>query len=338
MNNKFADMTLKDKTKYFGRMVWDELPIVAEVRDVLGFSRQIQGTSLSGNVSLIHGIDGIGKSVACDHYFRKFANIESGTYNGTDKKFGEDDSILDATWVTTMVGNQERRSCIKIDVSPRVTANGLLADMIRGLTSREPPKIARHDHLLHSIKKILVGLGTEVLVLDNAHRAVERNISVGKSDAGDIIAEIAHKTGVEIVLVGTDLAMSLFDDSKELSNHARRYLSVAPLPFPNAESKDFLTLLSKFQNRLPFPRRSDLTSDEVCTRLYAFCQGNIEVLAIFLQSTVSMALHDSLEFVDLGVLGAAYDRLYGSRGGKANPFKGYRAICSSAAPGGELRL
>lgn len=320
MNKAIADMSTKEKATYFGRMVWSELPIITDVRDLLDLTRMAQGTSLGGKVSLIHGPNGVGKSVACDHYFRTIAHAEGGQYLGTAAEFGNDDSILDATWITTSVGNQERRNFVKIDVSPRVTANGLLADMIRGLTLSEPPLAARHDALLRTVKKVLAGFGTEVLILDNAHRSVERNISIGKSDAGDIIAEVASKTGVEVVLVGTDLSTSLFQDSNKLGNIKRFDLQVAPLPMPANGAQEFLTLLTKFQRRLPFTRRSDLTSDDVATRLYAFCGGNIERLAVFLQSAVLFALKDGAEFIDLGSLAVAYDRLGMGAASKPNPF------------------
>lgn len=330
MIDKFADMSPKEKAAHFGRMVWSDLPIVAEIKKVLDLARFAHGTSLAGKVSLIHGADGLGKTVGCDHYFRRFATSEGGTYVGTNTRFGEEASLLDATWVTTTVGNRERRNMIKVDVSPRVTGNGLLADMVRGLTNEEPPRLARHDMLLRSIKKILVGLGAEVLVLDNAHRAVERNISIGASDAGDIIAEIAKKTGVEIVLVGTDLAKTLFSSSKELQPLQRCVVPVHAIEAPGLGSTAFEMLLERFQKRLPFPRRSDLTSDAVMTRLFTFCGGNVEKLAVFLQTTVLLALLDKVEFIDLGTLANAYDRLYIDAG--PNPFMARGASRKSGAP------
>lgn len=324
MQKAVANMSPKEKAAHFGRMVWTELPVIATIRGVLDVARMAHGTSLGGKVSLIHGPNGVGKSVACDHYFRSLANAEKGAFVGTDVRFQATDSILDAAWVTTTVGNRERRNFVKVDLSPRLTGNGLLSDMVRGLTLKDPPHAARHDKLLHAIKKILVGTGTEVLILDNAHRAVERNISVGSSEAGDIIAEIAKKTGVEVVLVGTDLATTLFTNSKELNLIKRQNQAVSILPMPVTNST-FLTLLSKFQERLPFGRRSDLTSDKVATRLYEFSGGNPQKLAVFLQSAVLLALTEKLEFIDLGTLADAYERFIGSTAVNPNPFMASRS-------------
>ncbi len=312
-------MPAKERAAHFGRMVYDKFPAVLGVQKVMDTVSLAYGTSLTGKVTLVHGGNGVGKSVACEHYLRKFAKDNGGSYSGTETRFGDEASIRDAVWVGKTSGNSEVRPMIKVDIAPRVTANGLLGDTFLGLTGALPPRGARHTELLRTINVQLRSFGTEVLVFDNAHHAVERRITDGKSDAGDIFAAIADKTGVEILLIGTDHARSLFTNSEPLRRARRGEFLVPAIERPTNGSEVFFELLTKYQNRMPFDRPSDLTSDEVVTRLYTYCDGNIETLSTFLSSVVLIAIMEGYDFVDLNVLEWAYDSLH-NRPPK-NPFR-----------------
>lgn len=144
--------------------------------------------------------------------------------------------------------------------------------------------------------KLLRYVGLRVLIIDEIHHILAGNMNRQKAFL-NVIKYLGNELQISIVGVGTKDAFRALQTDPQLSNRFE------PVTLPRWEmDHDFQRLLASFERMLPLKLASNLSRQDMASRLYAMTEGYIGELSRLLSEASVLAIHSEAESISVKIL------------------------------------
>ena len=264
----WKDMSTKDRLSLIGGQVV-ETEELERVRTCLRLAMLRHGTRPDGKVHVIQGETSLGKSTAARYFMFKLAETLGGKYVPQVDIKTPNKSVEECDYVQLGDAQGSARPIVRIQVAPRATYNGMLADTIFALTGKAVGTVStKHHRLMKLLATQIVERKTQVLIFDDAHN-VARNLTPEQASlAADVFKVLAKTTRVEIVVVGDSNLDKLFSTNTELAGMRDLQFPIAPMGNPENEKSPFCRFLKSMQAKMPFAVPCDFATLDDAKKMY----------------------------------------------------------------------
>lgn len=159
----------------------------------------------------------------------------------------------------------------------------------------------RPDAKRFQINRLLKQIGTKVLIIDEIHDMLA-GPEKKRHQVLNAIKLLGNKLQIVIVAVGTERATNVFQSDSQLANRFRRML----LPKWERATKPgkiaFAGLLQRFEKTLPLWKPSELSQDQMASKLIIMSEGLLGELSTILTEACVAAIKSKSERITLDIL------------------------------------
>lgn len=157
--------------------------------------------------------------------------------------------------------------------------------------------------LRKQIKDLARNCRLELIIVDEFQHLMEKkSLTILKKTANSIKSLIVD-TKIPIALFGMPYSSVILDSVSQLSSRFERRRKLSPFRISTKhELENYLTFLSMFEKLMDLPEPSELTSDNMCSRLYSYSSGNFKKLKNLLNEAYRTALENGERCISLKIL------------------------------------
>lgn len=194
------------------------------------------------------------------------------------------------------------------------TANSIARSLLRELGDPAWKKGDKSE-LTYRVKHYLRMCGVQIVFIDEAQRAVDRDGVVRRYDIADFLKDIHELGGVSICLFGMGRTKHLFAHDAQIRRRWDNEISLAPYvwsdPAGNGkaarEALTFMSILKSYADTLPIPLADEVNVSQPMTarRFYFVTSGVIGSLKKLLIKATEIAMYQSLSEIDFATLSSA---------------------------------
>lgn len=270
-------------------------PFLRSVMSELDECRQLSKLGGEPECILVTGDTGAGKTSLINKYLE--LNSRKRTYEGTSVP------VLS----TTLPG----------------AANSVLLfqQILADLKHPFPFESTNEVELRKKIKTLLHNCQVELIIIDEFQHLIERkNLNILAETANSIKSLIVD-TKVPMALFGMPYSSVIMDKVSQLTSRFERRRDLCPFRLSNAEDiKTYRTFLFMLEDAMDLPEQSDLASEEMAFRLYAYSSGNFRKLKNLLNDAFTSVLISGESLVNKKTLSVSAIKLDRNVTRANNPF------------------
>ena len=138
-------------------------------------------------------------------------------------------------------------------------------------------------------------MNTRLLILEEAHQAIDRKRDVVAHDVAVFLKDLSNKAQFSLLIVGTDKAKRLITANAELERRVISAQELKPFSWDAQDDRDiFIGLLMEFDERLakPLGMLSNLDDKETALRIHVATGGLVGQLARLLENAGVIAIRE----------------------------------------------
>jgi hypothetical protein len=187
---------------------------------------------------------------------------------------------------------------------------GLVSVLLKQLGDPLPDKGSTTNQTIR-LYDLLEKCQVELIFLDEFHNFKDLDSDKVLKNVCDWLKNLILNTKIPIVLFGKEGSEDILKaDNLHLSrrfNYRHRLVPFQRLDTdPSPES--FRQFLSEVESKLPLAMKSDLAEKSLADRIYYATDGTIGHVMTLIRKGATFAIEQDLERLDLGILGAIYDK------------------------------
>lgn len=149
---------------------------------------------------------------------------------------------------------------------------------------------------LHAVSTLFNQIDTRMLILDEIHHVLAGGSSKQRGFC-NVIKYIGNELMISIGAAGIDEAFNVFQSDDQLAN---RFDSMVLPRWTYCD--DYLSLLASFETVLPLRHASNLTDEDIATKLLSMSEGLLGELSTILNDATELAISTKKERIDLDLL------------------------------------
>ncbi len=147
--------------------------------------------------------------------------------------------------------------------------------------------------LRKQIKAIAHNCRLELIIIDEFQHLIERKSLKILKETANSIKSLIVETKIPMALFGMPYSSVILDSVSQLSSRFERRRTISPFHITTeSELHTFRGFLSMFEKLMDFPESSELTSEDMYRRLYAYSNGNFRKLKNLLNDAYKAALEN----------------------------------------------
>lgn len=147
--------------------------------------------------------------------------------------------------------------------------------------------------LRKQIKVIARNCRLELIIIDEFQHLIERKSLKILKETANSIKSLIVDTKIPMALFGMPYSSVILDSVSQLSSRFERRRTLSPFRIStNCELHKYQALLSMFEKLMDLPEPSELASEEMHRRLYAYSNGNFRKLKNLLNDAYKAALEN----------------------------------------------
>lgn len=183
------------------------------------------------------------------------------------------------------------------------TANSLARSLLAALGDPMPGR-GDGSELTERVSHYLRHCGVQVLFIDEAQRAVDRDGVLRRYDIADFLKDIHELAGVSICLFGMGRTKHLFAHDEQIRRRWNNEIALAPYVWSDPteagqaaqEALTFMSILKSYSETLPIPLAGevDVSLPETAQRFYFVTSGVIGFLKKLLIKATEVAMFEGL--------------------------------------------
>ena len=299
----WSTKTLEQRADHVGSVVDTRTDTVIRIGECLDLAWSSHGTGYEGHVSSIVGPTRHGKTTGFLVWASRTAAAVGGQLVSVKTKGSR--SVESIDYVAVMDGYQQKRPVLCIGVAPSPTYRGLLKDTIHAIARTVPKGNPNHAELVDLLRRQIVEQDIRMLVFDEAHRISRPGSTTANEKSADVFSTLAKQTKVEIVLIGREGLVDLFEDNDELAEMKEQEFEIEPMPYPLAVTDPFCRFVRNFEKNMPFNEKSDLGGLLGAQLIHHWTDGAPGSTALLLSLVTKYAVTKNLPCVSLAAIGNA---------------------------------
>jgi energy-coupling factor transporter ATP-binding protein EcfA2 len=164
--------------------------------------------------------------------------------------------------------------------------------------------------------------GVELVILDEFQHFIDTDSNVILLGISNWLKDLINETRRPVIVVGMPHSEKILQANPQLERRFAMRESLDPFGWGIAtQQQEFKTFLRVLDERLPFPKRANLTDHETAFRIYCATSGVIGYIMKLVRRAAIMAIDRRADCLDLELLAEAYDeRLAAGTPTRVNPF------------------
>lgn len=224
-----------------------------------------------------------------------------------------------------MVADRHRLISIRMPESPTVKS---LAREILKTYGDENWKSGDEYTLGDRVDRFIAASQTDAILIDDAHRAIERSGTVVSDKLINWIKSRHENHCVGFALLGLGALRHLFEMDRQIERRWDAEIRIEPYAWFNPDGSEneegqanFMGLLAKFRDLSPVPFKMDLEDDDIAFRLFYISRGLVDgVKKLLLKAVREMSRTEQCDF-DFPLLERAATSAFNlKKHGMQNPF------------------
>jgi len=156
-----------------------------------------------------------------------------------------------------------------------------------------PFESSNEVQLRKQIKELAYNCRLELIIVDEFQHLIERKSLKILKETANSIKSLIVDTKIPMAIFGMPYSSVILDSISQLSSRFERRRKLGPFRISIAkEREEYLTFLTKLEELMDLPEPSNLVSECLCSRLYAYSNGNFKKLKNLLGEAYSAALEN----------------------------------------------
>lgn len=271
-------------------------PHLLRVRSKISYCHTHSKMAAEPECMLITGRQGAGKTTLCNSYARQFPRVV-----------------------------RKERIIIPVlaaSIPAPATVKSLPTRVLRALGDAYPDRGTAVSQTLRIIN-CFDKCGVELVVLDEFQNFIDANSKAILIDISNWLKDLINETRKPVVLVGMPHSERILQANPQLERRFSMRETLEPFRWGTAtEQSVFERFLQELDERLPFPRRSNLQTVETAKRIFFATQGIVGYVMKLVRRAAIMAIDEGADYLDLELLARAYkERLAARMPSRINPFR-----------------
>lgn len=290
------DTTTPEERKRCVETIHITFPRLLSVRSKISYCHMHSDISAEPECMLITGLQGAGKTTLCKGYARQFP-----------RKITKERVVIPV---------------LTASIPAPATFKSLPTRVLSVLGDSYPERgtaVSQTLRIINFFDKCRV----ELMILDEFQNFIDANSKAMLVGISNWLKDLINETRRPVVLVGMPHSVRILQSNPQLERRFSMHETLSPFVWgTSAEQGEFRRFLKQLDESLPFPRRSNLASVETAMRIFFATQGVVGYVMKLVRRASIMAIDESADSVNLGLLAAAYDeRLAVHLSHRINPFK-----------------
>ncbi len=266
MAAKLSEEEIKTRLALF-RSSFVASPFLKAVLNELDECRELSKLGGDPECIIVTGDTGAGKTSLINKYLE--LNVRSDSYEGT----------FIPVLSTTLPGE--------------ANSVALFQQILADLGHPYPFESRNEVALRKQIKALAQNCRLELIIIDEFQHLIERKSLKILKETANSIKSLIVDTKIPMALFGMPYSSVILDSVSQLSSRFERRRILSPFRIStDSELHKYLAFLSMFERLMDLPEPSELTSDEINRRLYAYSSGNFRKLKNLLNDAYKDALEN----------------------------------------------
>ncbi len=288
------------------RSVYVEHERITAIKDDIRRLLARDNKASEGGCMLLTGPSGSGKTKLIEDFISDYPRIRHGRADA-DGNLADDAPVICATVPDTSLKTLTER----------------LFHIFSGIPAKSR---SRRFDLQEAIAYHAKEMNTRLLILEEAHQAIDRKRDTVAHDVAVFLKDLSNKAQFSLLIVGTGKAKRLIAANDELERRVVCVSELSPFRWDERDDREtFLGLLDVFDDWLakPLGRNSGLCEGETALRIYVATGGLLGRLARLLENAGILAVREqakgSKDAITLECLARAFEKTALHKT-QANPF------------------
>lgn len=179
---------------------------------------------------------------------------------------------------------------------------------------------------LTRLQRLVSDCGVKMIILDEANHFVDRDSQRVLHDVSNVMKNLIKEQNIACVLVGLPYTEEVLRVNEQFGSLFGDPRILEPFCWDTSHPdtvEEFRMFLHQFEQQLPLPSRTFLTSQEIAWRCFVATQGKVGYIMRLLRRGAENAIQQDCASLTVEHLAAAFDQtLAGKRRGLKNPFVG----------------
>lgn len=250
---------------------------------------------------LLLGQSGAGKSTLLDCYRAEFPHV---TFESVKADPGRAVGLSQAQ--VKGLRHADLKRVVYIEINKQVTQRSLSADLL-GAFGLQAPRDWTANDVIERLAALVVEMGTELILIDEAHYVVRERNEEFTSDMAEFLKSLLNKVNAQIVLAGLPKLRDL-RGHRQFWRRLEPDANLVPYDWQTLHGRvEFMTILAKFEELLGLPEASNLIDHEIAKRLYVATGGEIGILSKYLSQALTLALRSEHRRVGIELLAEVHE-------------------------------
>jgi hypothetical protein len=159
-------------------------------------------------------------------------------------------------------------------------------------------------------------------LLDEFQHFIDRDSNIILVTVSNWLKDLLNETGVPMALIGMPYSDVILHANAQLERRFAMRVSLDPFGWNTAERQiEFRMFLNYLDEKLPFPKRSELADPEMTLRIFCATEGVIGYVMSLIRRAAALSIDEKRECLDSDVLAWTYDERLSARApDRVNPF------------------
>ena len=210
---------------------------------------------------------------------------------------------------------------LHVTLSEIKTTVSMYQQILHDLGHPRPFESNNELELRVQIKSLVKNCKVEMIIIDEFQQLIERKTNAILSDTANSLKRLIIEIKIPVVLVGMPYSTVILDTNSQLSSRFQHRHSIQP--FRISKEKDrtsYYTFLSLLEKQMFLPEESDLSKQDIASRLYMYCEGSCRKLRSLLDIAFEKTLISGESKISLARLASTASFIDSELDKDTNPF------------------
>lgn len=182
---------------------------------------------------------------------------------------------------------------LHVTLSEIKTTVSMYQQILYNLGHPRPFESKNELELRVQIKSLVKNCKVEMIIIDEFQQLIERKTNAILSDTANSLKRLIIEIKIPVVLVGMPYSVVILDTNSQLSSRFQHRHNIQPFRISKEQDRiSYYTFLSLLEKQMFLPEESNLSKQDIASRLYMYCEGSCRKLrglldVVFEQTLIS---------------------------------------------------